>query len=127
MSVILHQNASIGADGFGYVPSPDGCPPLKVPRGCVIAALTGLAGSVVVGDGVRVGGAVGIAGHLRIGDGATIAGKSAVTRDVPPGKTYYRYPDEEYVRELRPMAALRKLPEWMRRASRLLKAQQRSP
>lgn len=54
---------------------------------CVIAAHTGLSGSVTVGDGVMIGGLVGVADHLSIGAGARIVSKSGVMRDVPAGAT----------------------------------------
>ena len=170
--VILHQNVSIGADGFGYWASPEGTELLKVPqigtvaiedgvevganscvdrgkfgatiigaetkidnlvqighncrigRSCVIAALTGLGGSVIMGDHVRVGGAVGIADHVRIGDGATIGAKSGVMRDIPDGTTVLGTPANEVQKTLRQWAATRKLPDWMQRVSRFLKVTQ---
>ena len=53
---------------------------------CIIAAQTGLAGSVVVEDGAIMGGQVGIADHLTIGRGAKLAAQSGVLRDVPAGE-----------------------------------------
>jgi UDP-3-O-[3-hydroxymyristoyl] glucosamine N-acyltransferase len=57
-------------------------------RSCVLAAQSGISGSVKVGDGVMFGGAVGIADHLTIGDGARIAARSGLMHDVPPGETW---------------------------------------
>lgn len=42
---ILHPNANIGADGFGFAPSPDGMGLLKIPQ----------IGNVVLGDHVEIG------------------------------------------------------------------------
>jgi len=42
---ILHPNVSIGADGFGYRPSPDGRGLIKIPH----------IGNVIIGDGVEIG------------------------------------------------------------------------
>lgn len=53
----------------------------------VLAAQTGLAGSVRVGSGVRMGGQVGIAEHTTIGDGAAIGAQSGIGQDVEPGAT----------------------------------------
>jgi UDP-3-O-[3-hydroxymyristoyl] glucosamine N-acyltransferase len=58
----------------------------------IIAAQTGLAGSVSVGDGALLGGQVGIADHLVIGEEAKVAAKSGVVSDVPRGATYAGYP-----------------------------------
>ncbi len=75
----------------------------------MIAAQTGLAGSVVVGRGVLIGGQVGIADHLRIGDGARIAAKSGVIGDVPAGATYAGYPAVDRPRWLRGLATVYRL------------------
>ncbi|ETX03111.1 MAG: hypothetical protein ETSY1_01240 [Candidatus Entotheonella factor] len=53
----------------------------------VVAAQTGLSGSVRVGQGVRMGGQVGIADHTTIGDGAAIGAQSGIGQDVEPGAT----------------------------------------
>ncbi len=72
----------------------------------VIAAQSGLAGSVVVGRGVMMGGQVGVADHVTIGDGARIAAKSGVIGDVAPGGTVAGYPAVERHRWLRGLAEL---------------------
>jgi UDP-3-O-[3-hydroxymyristoyl] glucosamine N-acyltransferase len=51
----------------------------------VVAAQTGLSGSVRVGQGVRMGGQVGIADHVTIGEGAAIGAQSGIGKDVAPG------------------------------------------
>ncbi|MHC4767565.1 MAG: UDP-3-O-(3-hydroxymyristoyl)glucosamine N-acyltransferase [Planctomycetota bacterium] len=167
--VILHANVSIGTDGFGFEPAPDGSGQVKVPhigtvileddveigasscvdrakfgatvvgagtkvdnlvqiahncrigRRCVIAALTGISGSATVGDDVRMAGQVGIVDHMSIGSGATIAAQAGVMKDVPAGQSQLGTPADEIHQALRQMAAIRKLPDWMHLASRLLK------
>ncbi len=81
----------------------------EIGEGTVIAALTGLAGSVVVGRGVMMGGQVGVADHVVIGDGARIAGKRGVIGDVPPGATFAGYPAVDRPRWLRGLAELYRL------------------
>jgi UDP-3-O-[3-hydroxymyristoyl] glucosamine N-acyltransferase len=81
----------------------------EIGEGTVIAAQTGLAGSVVVGRGVMMGGQVGIADHLAIGDGARIAAKSGVIGDVAAGSTVAGYPAVERQRWLRGLAELYRL------------------
>ncbi len=164
--VVLHQNVSIGADGFGYEKAPDGSGPLKVPqignveihddveigagtcidrakfgattigaqtkidnlvqighncrigRGCVIVGLCGLSGSVTLGDGVLLAGACHIGGHLTIGAGATLGATSVVRGDLAAGKEFLGVPAIEARQYLRQVAALRRLPAWMREVSR---------
>jgi len=61
---------------------------VRIGRGCLIAAHTGLSGSVTLGDGVLLGGRVGISDHVAIGSGAQIAAASGVMDDVPPGERW---------------------------------------
>lgn len=86
----------------------------RIGRCCVIAACTGVAGSVTMGDGVMVGGCVAIKDHVTIGSGAKIGGGSGITTDVPAGKTVVGYPADEHQQTLRQWAALKKLPELIR-------------
>ena len=58
---------------------------VMIGRNCIIVALTGISGSVVLEDFVVLGGQVGIADHLRIGKGAQVASSSGVNCDVPAG------------------------------------------
>ena len=81
----------------------------EIGEGTVIAAQSGLAGSVVVGRGVMMGGQVGIADHVSIGDGARIAAKSGVIGDVAARSTVAGYPAVERQRWLRGLAELYRL------------------
>ncbi len=56
-------------------------------RACVLVALSGIAGSTKLDNGVMLGGQAGVAGHLHLGDGARVAAHSGVMRDVPAGET----------------------------------------
>lgn len=72
---------------------------VRIGRHCALAAMVGIAGSTVVGDGVMIGGAAGLAGHLTVGDGAHIGALSGVATDVPPGARWGGIP-------ARPMTAV---------------------
>ena len=48
----------------------------RIGRNCVIAAITGIGGSVTVGDDVRIGGCVGVSDHITIGAGASVGARS---------------------------------------------------
>jgi UDP-3-O-[3-hydroxymyristoyl] glucosamine N-acyltransferase len=55
---------------------------VRLGRGCVIVAQTGISGSTVVEDHVFMGGQAGVTGHLRIGAGAQIAAQAGVMQDI---------------------------------------------
>ena len=61
-------------------------------RNCLLAAHTGVSGSVTVGDGVMFGGQAGVGDHLKIGEGARVAGGAGVLADIPAGETWSGYP-----------------------------------
>jgi len=85
----------------------------------VLCGQVGVAGSTRIGEGVLVGGQAGLGGHLSIGDGAMIAGGSGVTSAVAAGTRVGGYPHLEASRWRRVVAALRTLPELVRRVRRL--------
>jgi UDP-3-O-[3-hydroxymyristoyl] glucosamine N-acyltransferase len=65
---------------------------VRVGRNCVMAAHTGISGSVTIGDGSQLGGRAGVADHVTIGDGARIGANAGVLRDVPAGETWGGFP-----------------------------------
>ncbi len=78
----------------------------EIGEGTIVAAQSGLAGSVTLGRGVRVGGQAGFADHVTVGDGARVAAKSGVIGDVPPGAVVAGYPAVPRARWLRALARL---------------------
>jgi UDP-3-O-[3-hydroxymyristoyl] glucosamine N-acyltransferase len=85
----------------------------------ILCGQVGLGGSTVIGNQVMVGGQAGFRGHLRVGDGAMIAGGSGVTGPVAAGAKVAGYPHMEASRWRRMVAAVRALPELLRRVRRL--------
>lgn len=85
----------------------------------VIVAQTGLAGGTIVGAGAVVMAQVGSAGHLRIGDGAFVGARSGLHHDVPDGARVFGSPQMEERSWHRVSAALKRLPELLRRVRRL--------
>lgn len=81
----------------------------KIGRSCLIAAMSGLSGSTIVGDGVLMGGGVGTSGHLTIGAGSTIFGRAAVTKNWPPGSKLAGAPAQDIRDFWRELATMRKL------------------
>ncbi|CAN5159392.1 UDP-3-O-(3-hydroxymyristoyl)glucosamine N-acyltransferase [soil metagenome] len=61
-------------------------------RNVLMAAHSGLSGSVTVGDNVMFGGQAGVGDHIAIGDGARVAAGGGVLADVPAGETWSGYP-----------------------------------
>jgi UDP-3-O-[3-hydroxymyristoyl] glucosamine N-acyltransferase len=85
---------------------------VRIGRNGLMAAFTGISGSVTVGDGVTFGGGAGIADHITIGTGASIAGAAGVTRDVPPGEVWGGHP-------ARPLSRFLQEHAWVARQTRL--------
>jgi UDP-3-O-[3-hydroxymyristoyl] glucosamine N-acyltransferase len=166
-SCIIHPNVTIGADGFGYRPSPDGRGLVKIPqigtvtigdgveigagscvdrgkfsttvvgdgskidnlvqiahncqlgRSCVMAGQSGLAGSVTLGDGVMMGGGARVKDHTTIGSGAKLGGNATALADVEPGKTVLGTPADDFTKTLRQWAALKQLPDLIKRMKKI--------
>lgn len=82
---------------------------VKIGRGCIIVAQTGISGSTVLEDFVALGGQSGVAGHLHIGSGARVAAQSGIMRDIPAGEEHMGYPAIPIKQFMRQVAALNRL------------------
>ncbi len=112
---ILHSNVSIGADGFGFRPAPDGKGLMKIPHignviignGVEIGASScvdrGKFSATIVGDGCKIdnmiqighnskmgrscimAGASGLAGSVTLGDGVIVGGGARISDHVTLG------------------------------------------
>ncbi len=80
----------------------------RLGRNCVMAAYSGVSGTVTVGDGVAMGGRAGVADHLEIGVGAQLAAGAGVLKNVPAGETWGGYPAQPIKAWLRQTAWLAK-------------------
>jgi UDP-3-O-[3-hydroxymyristoyl] glucosamine N-acyltransferase len=98
----------------------------RIGKHCVLASLTGLAGSTTIGDYVKVAGQVGTRGHMTIGSRSTVAGQSGVWGDVPEGVTVSGNPARDHREELRREVILRKLPKLVARVDALERALERT-
>ncbi len=85
----------------------------------LIVSQSGVAGSSKTGKYVVLAAQAGVAGHVKIGDQATFAARSGATADMEGGKTYGGYPAQPHMDEQRQKAALRKLPDLIKRVGRL--------
>ena len=81
----------------------------SIGSGVVIAAQTGLSGSVVVEDGALIGGQVGVVEHTRIGRGARIGAQSGVNKDVASGQRVLGTPANDAMATKRSYVALQRL------------------
>ena len=83
---------------------------VRIGRNCILAAHTGISGSVVIGDGAMFGGRAGVTDHRQVGAGAKIAAAAAVMRDVPAGETWAGEP-------ARPLRSWLRETAWLSRAA----------
>jgi UDP-3-O-[3-hydroxymyristoyl] glucosamine N-acyltransferase len=88
----------------------------------VIAAQTGISGSTQIGSHVTIAGQVGFVGHIEIGDHATFGAQAGVTKSIPAGLTVSGYPAKDHSQARREEAALRRLPELLKRVRALEEA-----
>jgi UDP-3-O-[3-hydroxymyristoyl] glucosamine N-acyltransferase len=95
---------------------------VQVGENTVIAAQTGLSGSIKVGKYVKIGGQAGFVGHIEIGDNAMIGAQSGVTKSVPENAFISGYPARPHMTAKREEASLTKLPELLKKI-RLLESQ----
>ncbi|MCR9095389.1 MAG: UDP-3-O-(3-hydroxymyristoyl)glucosamine N-acyltransferase [bacterium] len=85
----------------------------------LIAAQTGLSGNTVVGNRAILMARCATTGHLTIGEGAFLAANTGVHHDVAPGARLFGAPAMEERGWHRTVAALKRLPELIKRVRRL--------
>ncbi len=91
----------------------------------LLMAQAGIAGSTRLGMGVILAGQAGVVGHLQIGDGAKVAAQTGVMHDVEAGGVEGGSPSMPHAEWMRIQAALRRLPELVKRVRQLEKAIER--
>lgn len=94
---------------------------VKIGPDCLIISQVGIAGSTQLGERVTLAGKTGVVGHIKIADNATIASASTVTKSTPSGVFYSGNPAHDHKAELKEQAALRKLPELIKKIKKLEK------
>ncbi len=93
----------------------------RVGRACLFTAGAAVAGSSRIEDGVILAGQVGVGGHLTVGKNAVVTAQGGVISDVPAGETWGGFPARPHRLALRGYAAVRKLPDFMKRVEEALK------
>ncbi len=86
----------------------------QVGKMCLFAAQVGIAGVVVIEDGVTVWGQVGVRSDVHIGKGAVLLAQSGLGENVEAGKTYFGTPAGEARAKMKEVAALKMLPGLIR-------------
>lgn len=93
-----------------------------VGKDTVIAAQTGVSGSVEIGDSCIIGGQVGIAGHIKLANGTTAGAQAGISKSTKEGApTLWGSPAIDIRNYLNSYAVFKKLPEINRRLSELEK------
>lgn len=92
---------------------------VRIGRACVICAMTGIAGSSVIGDGVTLSVQVGITDHVSVGSGAVLAARSGVTHDIPAGAVMSGFPARPHVEAKRALVLSADLPALFKRLRRM--------
>lgn len=91
----------------------------RIGKHSALAAMTGLAGSTVIGDYVLVGGQSAFKGHITVGSRVRIAGNTMVWGDVPDDAVISGQPAHDHREELRQQVRLRGLGKLFERVSAL--------
>jgi len=94
---------------------------VEIGKHCLIAAQVGISGKAIIEDEVTIYGQVGVAQGIRIGKKAIIGGQCGVTKSVEGGKFYLGKPVAEYRQNYKELAALRQLPDFIKKVQNKLK------
>lgn len=81
----------------------------------LMAAQVGIGGKTIIGDNVILYGQVGVSAKLTIGDKVTVLAKSGVTKNLKANRSYFGYPAGEVKRMYKELAALRSLPDLLKK------------
>ena len=92
---------------------------VTVGENTVIAAQTGVSGSTKIGRDVTIAGQVGFVGHIDIGDHTMFGAQAGVTKSIPANTVVSGYPARDHAQARREEAAIRRLPELLKRVKAL--------
>lgn len=84
-------------------------------KNCLMAAQVGIGGKTIIGNHVILYGQVGVSAKLKIGDNVTVLAKSGVTKNLKANRQYFGYPAGETKRMYKELAALRSLPDLLKK------------
>ena len=92
---------------------------VEIGQHCLLAAQVGIGGKTKIGNAVTIYGQVGIAPRLIIEDGVIILAKSGVSKNLKANTTYFGYPATEAREQYKALAALRSLPDLLKKVTSL--------
>lgn len=90
----------------------------QVGKMCLMASHVGVAGVVTIEDGVTLWGQAGVRSDVRIGKGAVLLAQAGLGEDIPEGKTYFGSPAGEARGKMKEVAALKMLPELIKKMNK---------
>jgi UDP-3-O-[3-hydroxymyristoyl] glucosamine N-acyltransferase len=88
-------------------------------RNCLFAAQVGIGGKTIIEDNVVLYGQVGVAQAIRIGKGAMVSAKAGVSKSLEGGKAYFGIPADDAREKYKELAALRQLPELLKKMGKM--------
>jgi UDP-3-O-[3-hydroxymyristoyl] glucosamine N-acyltransferase len=94
---------------------------VRIGRGCILVAQSGLAGSVEMGDYSVLAGQAAISGHVTVGSRVMVAAQAAVMKDLEGPVTVAGNPARPLREHLRNEALVRRLPQLIARLETLEK------
>jgi len=136
--VVLEDNVSVGANTtIDCATFPDSATVIKngvkldnlimvahnvvIGKDTVIAAQTGISGSVEVGDNCMIGGQVGMAGHIQLANKTSVGAQAGISKSTKEGASLWGSPAIDLKNYLSSYAVFKKLPEINRRLNELEK------
>ena len=82
----------------------------RVGQKCILVAMTGIAGSSVLEDGVIMAARSGVSDHVTVGERAQVAANAGATKNVPPGLVVSGFPARDHREEMKKQVLLGRLP-----------------
>jgi UDP-3-O-[3-hydroxymyristoyl] glucosamine N-acyltransferase len=93
----------------------------RIGKNCILVAMTGIAGSSVLEDGVVMAARSGASDHVTIGEKAQVAANAGAVKDVPPGAIVSGFPARDHREQMKIQALMARLPEMREEIRRLKK------
>jgi UDP-3-O-[3-hydroxymyristoyl] glucosamine N-acyltransferase len=92
---------------------------VRVGENSIIVAQVGISGSTKLGKAVVLAGQVGLIGHLEIGDNVMVGAQSGVAKSLEGGQAYFGSPARPFREAAKIEAAIRNLPELVKRIAKI--------